>query len=96
MQGGYSHLRYNVDGHLVEARDEAKNRSLRYVNNAQGLVLKREEIASGSTYKRQDYYYLDGKQIGAVASVGYGTLRGLVSGGIQSQVNGQRPNWGRL
>ncbi|MBN3005493.1 TNT domain-containing protein [Chromobacterium alkanivorans] len=31
-----------------------------------------------------------------VASVGYGTLRGLVSGGIQSQVNGQRPNWSAI
>ncbi|MCD5364129.1 hypothetical protein [Chromobacterium aquaticum] len=71
MQGGYSHLRYNVNGHLVEARDEAKNRSLRYVNNAQGRVLKREETAKGSTYKRQDYYcYLDGKQIGAVGNDG--------------------------
>ncbi|WP_206119070.1 LysM peptidoglycan-binding domain-containing protein [Chromobacterium fluminis] len=69
-QPGYSHLRYNVNGHLIEARDEAKNRSLRYVNNAQGLVLKREEIASGSTYKRQDYYFLDGKQIGSVGNDG--------------------------
>ena len=31
---GYSHLRYNVNGHLVEARDEVGQRSLRYVNNA--------------------------------------------------------------
>ncbi|NHR08791.1 LysM peptidoglycan-binding domain-containing protein [Chromobacterium haemolyticum] len=67
---GYSHLRYNVNGHLAEARDEVGQRSLRYVNNAQGLVLKREEIAKGSTYKRQDYYYLDGKQIGSVGNDG--------------------------
>ncbi|NHR08737.1 LysM peptidoglycan-binding domain-containing protein [Chromobacterium haemolyticum] len=67
---GYSHLSYNVNGHLAEARDEVGQRSLRYVNNAQGLVLKREEIAKGSTYKRQDYYYLDGKQIGSVGNDG--------------------------
>lgn len=70
MQSGYSHLSYNVNGHLAEARDEVGQRSLRYVNNAQGLVLKREEIAKGSTYKRQDYYYLDGKQIGSVGNDG--------------------------
>ncbi|OQS31727.1 LysM peptidoglycan-binding domain-containing protein, partial [Chromobacterium haemolyticum] len=69
-QQGYSHLSYNVNGHLAEARDEVGQRSLRYVNNAQGLVLKREEIAKGSTYKRQDYYFLDGKQIGAVGNDG--------------------------
>ncbi|OQS43057.1 hypothetical protein, partial [Chromobacterium haemolyticum] len=28
--------------------------------------------------------------------VGYGTLRGLVSGGIQSQLTGQRPNWSAI
>ncbi|MCP1293390.1 hypothetical protein NK214_24750, partial [Chromobacterium sp. S0633] len=67
---GYSHLSYNVNGHLAEARDEVGQRSLRYVNNAQGLVLKREEIAKGSTYKRQDYYFLDGKQIGSVGNDG--------------------------
>ncbi|WP_219909551.1 hypothetical protein [Chromobacterium haemolyticum] len=31
-----------------------------------------------------------------VAGVGYGTLRGLVSGGIQSQLTGQRPNWSAI
>ncbi|OHX13374.1 hypothetical protein BI347_07510 [Chromobacterium sphagni] len=67
---GYSHLTYDVNGHLKEAIDEQGQRSLRYVNNAQGLVLKREEVDHGTTYKKQDYYYLDGKQVGAVGNDG--------------------------
>ncbi|QND90071.1 RHS repeat/ LysM domain-containing protein [Chromobacterium vaccinii] len=67
---GYSHLTYDVNGHLKEAIDEQGQRSLRYVNNAQGLVLKREEVDRSTTYKKQDYYYLDGKQVGAVGNDG--------------------------
>ncbi|MEN2428929.1 LysM peptidoglycan-binding domain-containing protein, partial [Chromobacterium vaccinii] len=67
---GTSHLRYDANGHLAEAIDEVANRSLRYVSNAQGLVLRREELNKGSTYKKQDYYYLDGKQVGAVGNDG--------------------------
>ncbi|WP_217806154.1 LysM peptidoglycan-binding domain-containing protein [Chromobacterium violaceum] len=67
---GYSHLTYDLNGHLKEAIDEQGQRSLRYVNNAQGLVLKREEVDHGTTYKKQDYYYLDGKQVGAVGNDG--------------------------
>ncbi|MCP1293372.1 hypothetical protein NK214_24650, partial [Chromobacterium sp. S0633] len=36
------------------------------------------------------------KSSAPVAGVGYGTLRGLVSGGIQSQLTGQRPNWSAI
>ncbi|MEO4031027.1 LysM peptidoglycan-binding domain-containing protein, partial [Chromobacterium vaccinii] len=67
---GYSHLTYDVNGHLKEAIDEQGQRSLRYVNNAQGLVLKWEEVDHGTTYKKQDYYYLDGKQVGAIGNDG--------------------------
>ncbi|WP_229804756.1 LysM peptidoglycan-binding domain-containing protein [Paludibacterium paludis] len=69
-QKGTSHLVYDVNGHLKEARDEVGQRSLRYTNNAQGLVLKREEIDKGTTYKRQEYYYLDGRQVGSVGNDG--------------------------
>ncbi|OQS08061.1 hypothetical protein B0T37_22015 [Chromobacterium violaceum] len=67
---GTSHLKYDANGHLAEAIDEVANRSLRYVSNAQGLVLRREELNKGSTYKKQDYYYLDGKQVGAAGNDG--------------------------
>ncbi|MGY8628250.1 LysM peptidoglycan-binding domain-containing protein [Chromobacterium violaceum] len=69
-QPGISHLTYDVNGHLKEAIDETKHRSLRYVNDAQGVVIRREEIDNLSVYKKQDYYYVDGKQVGAVGNDG--------------------------
>ncbi|MEO4031082.1 hypothetical protein ABH313_23880, partial [Chromobacterium vaccinii] len=69
-QPGISHLTYDVNGHLKEAIDEKGRRSLRYVNDAQGVVIRREEIDKGSVYKKQDYYYVDGKQVGAVGNDG--------------------------
>ncbi|MCD4487153.1 LysM peptidoglycan-binding domain-containing protein, partial [Chromobacterium vaccinii] len=69
-QPGISHLTYDVNGHLKEAIDEKGQRSLRYVNDAQGVVIRREEIDKQNVYKRQDYYYVDGKQVGAVGNDG--------------------------
>ncbi|QND84809.1 RHS repeat/ LysM domain-containing protein [Chromobacterium vaccinii] len=69
-QPGISHLTYDVNGHLKEAIDEKGQRSLRYVNDAQGVVIRREEIDKQSVYKKQDYYYVDGKQVGAVGNDG--------------------------
>ncbi|WP_249605546.1 LysM peptidoglycan-binding domain-containing protein, partial [Chromobacterium sp. IRSSSOUMB001] len=67
---GISHLTYDVNGHLREAIDEQGQRSLRYINDAQGVVIRREELDKQSVYKRQDYYYVDGKQVGAVGNDG--------------------------
>ncbi|MCP1290406.1 LysM peptidoglycan-binding domain-containing protein [Chromobacterium sp. S0633] len=67
---GISHLTYDVNGHLKEAIDEQGQRSLRYINDAQGVVIRREELDKQSVYKRQDYYYVDGKQVGAVGNDG--------------------------
>ncbi|MGY8627963.1 LysM peptidoglycan-binding domain-containing protein [Chromobacterium violaceum] len=69
-QPGISHLTYDVNGHLKEAIDEKGQRSLRYVNDAQGVVIRREEIDKQSIYKKQDYYYVDSKQVGAVGNDG--------------------------
>ncbi|OQS08036.1 hypothetical protein B0T37_22155, partial [Chromobacterium violaceum] len=63
-------LTYDVNGHLKEAIDEVGQRSLRYVNDGQGVVIRREEIDKQSVYKKQDYYYVDGKQVGAVGNDG--------------------------
>ncbi|POZ60785.1 LysM peptidoglycan-binding domain-containing protein, partial [Chromobacterium alticapitis] len=69
-QPGISHLSYDVNGHLKEAVDERGHRSLRYVNDAQGVVIRREEVDHASLFKKQDYYYVDGRQVGAVGNDG--------------------------
>ncbi|MGE8357818.1 MAG: LysM peptidoglycan-binding domain-containing protein, partial [Microvirgula sp.] len=69
-QAGVSHYRYNQNGHLLEARDEAGQRHFRYTSNAQGLVLQRDEISENRLNLRHDYYYLDGQRIGDVGNDG--------------------------
>ncbi|MEN7429103.1 LysM peptidoglycan-binding domain-containing protein [Chromobacterium sp. TRC.1.1.SA] len=69
-RSGISHLTYDVNGHLKMAIDEEKHRSLSYINNAQGLVLQRDESSDSGVFKSQSYYYLDGKQVGAVGNDG--------------------------
>jgi YD repeat-containing protein len=66
---GISHHTYNVNGHLKNAIDETGNRTFRYVTNAQGLILKREELDK-SVYRHHNYYYLDSKRIGDVGNDG--------------------------
>jgi YD repeat-containing protein len=75
---GYSELKYDVNGHLVGANDAgndgirgtADDRTFRYVNDAQGLILFRDEIAGGTINRVQRYYYVDGKRIGDVGNDG--------------------------
>ncbi|WP_158253798.1 LysM peptidoglycan-binding domain-containing protein [Chromobacterium alticapitis] len=72
---GVSHLSYDANGHLKEVIDDKDDpvnghRHLRYITDAQGVVVRREEIDQQSTYKKQDYYYVDGKQVGAVGNDG--------------------------
>ncbi|WP_315385005.1 LysM peptidoglycan-binding domain-containing protein [Microvirgula aerodenitrificans] len=69
-KAGVSHYRYNQNGHMLEARDEAGQRHFRYTSNAQGLVLQRDEISENRLNLRHDYYYLDGQRIGDVGNDG--------------------------
>ncbi|WP_124553669.1 LysM peptidoglycan-binding domain-containing protein [Methylophilus methylotrophus] len=76
---GYSELKYDVNGHLKGANDAGSDarigtgddRSFRYVNDAQGLILLRDEIAGGVVNKVQRYYYVNGKRVGDVGSDGF-------------------------
>jgi YD repeat-containing protein len=76
---GYSELKYDVNGHLIGANDAgadgsrgtADDRSFRYVNDAQGLILLRDEIAGSVVNKVQRYYYVNGKRVGDVGSDGF-------------------------
>lgn len=73
---GFSHYKYDVNGHLIMAADIIGNRSYFYTTNAQGLILKREEfegvLQNKGTIARQfhNYYYLDGHRIGDVGNDG--------------------------
>jgi YD repeat-containing protein len=77
-KSGYSELKYDVNGHLAGANDAgsdgnrgtADDRSFRYVSDAQGLILLRDEIAANSVNKVQRYYYVDGKRVGDVGNEG--------------------------
>jgi len=48
----------NVNGHLAVAVDRSGKRSFRYVNDAQGLILLRDEIAGNSVNRVQRFYYV--------------------------------------
>ncbi|MDO9005289.1 MAG: hypothetical protein Q7V20_17725 [Aquabacterium sp.] len=65
---GASHFVYDSRGTLVEAVDEMATggpRRLRYVTNAQGLILMRDELgAGGSINKTQTYFYVNGQRVG--------------------------------
>ncbi|WP_229804943.1 LysM peptidoglycan-binding domain-containing protein [Paludibacterium paludis] len=71
---GFSKLTYDVNGHIATSEDAQRHLQRRYVNNAQGLVLQRQEFSEtkdGYTmFKRQAYYYLDGKEVGAIGDDG--------------------------
>jgi YD repeat-containing protein len=67
---GYSELQYDANGHLKGAVDRSGNRSFRYVNDAQGLILFRDEIAGGTVNRVHRYYYVDGKRVGDVGNDG--------------------------
>ncbi|WP_220272938.1 LysM peptidoglycan-binding domain-containing protein [Aquitalea aquatica] len=66
-KSGTSHYTYDINGHLKAAIDEVGSRRFGYISNAQGLILKRDEIA-GSVNQRHDYYYLDGQRVGDVGN----------------------------
>lgn len=68
-KAGTSHLLYDVNGHLKEARDEAGKTGFRYTTNAEGLILSREEYMPNAL-RLQRYYYLDGKRVGDVGNGG--------------------------
>ncbi|WP_229008360.1 LysM peptidoglycan-binding domain-containing protein [Methylophilus sp. Leaf408] len=77
---GYSDLKYDVNGHLAGANDagadgnrgSADDRSFRYVTDAQGLILLRDEIAGTSVNRVQRFYYVNGKRVGDVGNDGPG------------------------
>lgn len=54
---GYSELTYDVNGHLMRAEDRHGNRTLSYITDAQGIILRREERTGGTLVQSRDIYY---------------------------------------
>ncbi|WP_050465656.1 LysM peptidoglycan-binding domain-containing protein [Herbaspirillum autotrophicum] len=79
-QPGFSQFGYDVNGHSSYARDESGNRSFRYWTDADGQVLKRDELIGGSfdpatgvvngasKNRSHNYYYFDGHRVGDVGN----------------------------
>lgn len=67
---GYSQFQYDANGNLKQVNDNVGNRALRYVTNAEGLILKRDEIANLSVNKTHYWYYANGRKIGDVGNDG--------------------------
>jgi len=75
---GFSDMQYDVNGHLKLAidhqYDNGGGRSLGYINDHNGQVLRRFEIQSGQTLKTNYFYYLDGKGVGEIKADSSGVL----------------------
>jgi YD repeat-containing protein len=79
---GYSNFEYDVNGHLKQVDDPMGGRAIRYVTDAQGQVLVRDDISGGtanaqgvvtnaaSIDKHHVFYYLDEHRIGDVGNDG--------------------------
>lgn len=69
-QAGYSDLSYDVNGHLIGAVDHVGNRTIRYVSDAQGQILLRDELAGNKVNKLDRYHYIDGQRVGDTGNTG--------------------------
>ncbi|MBI2308425.1 MAG: LysM peptidoglycan-binding domain-containing protein [Rhodocyclales bacterium] len=75
---GMSSLAYDVNGHLQSATDAGKDGQigtaddirLDYIDNAQGLTLRRDQVYGTTVAKTRQYLYLDGHGIGDVGNDG--------------------------
>lgn len=62
---GTSNFGYDVNGHINFVDDVIGDRHMRYVNNAQGLIMRRDEIGlANSVNKYENYFYVDGHRYG--------------------------------
>ncbi|EUJ10302.1 Rhs family protein [Methylophilaceae bacterium 11] len=64
---GYSDIQYDVNGHISGAIDRQGNRNFRYISDAQGVVLLRDEI-TGAIERPNYRYYASTYNAGSVAN----------------------------
>ncbi|WKB56040.1 LysM peptidoglycan-binding domain-containing protein [Eleftheria terrae] len=67
---GYSNMEYDENGHVKAAIDVVEKRSFRYVSNAQGLIMQRDEIEASKVNRIHRYYYVNGVRVGDVGNDG--------------------------
>lgn len=75
---GISAYSYNVNGHLSSAVDAgadgsvgtADDVSFSYLDNAQGLTLRRDQMKGGGLDKQHRYLYLNGQTVGDIGNDG--------------------------
>jgi len=84
---GFSHFEYDVNGNLKQVDDVMAGRAIRFVTDAEGLILVRDEISGGSANaqgvvtnagtidKHHEFYYFDGKRIGDLWNEHYFEVR---------------------
>lgn len=69
-QPGWSRFEYDKNGHVVGIHDVAANRNQGYINNAQGLILRRSESVGDNFNRYRNFFYLNGKRIGDLSNDG--------------------------
>ena len=79
---GFSHFDYDVNGHLKQVGDSAGMRSISYINDAQGQIMLRSEMAGGTVNtltgavnggtvnRKHNFYYFNGHTVGDVGNDG--------------------------
>src|SRR5262249_7229041 len=70
---GFSKFPYDVNGHLAKVSDVVADRNLSYALDADGRILRRNELVGSASSRTQYYYYLNGIGIGDAG--GFGTSR---------------------
>ncbi|MBW8756182.1 MAG: hypothetical protein JF586_01100, partial [Burkholderiales bacterium] len=65
---GLSQLSYDVNGYLIQARDNASGRTLTYTNSAHGLVIKRVDQTPGQKEVDDYWYYANDHVVGDVST----------------------------
>ncbi|MCW7537965.1 LysM peptidoglycan-binding domain-containing protein [Aquabacterium sp. A7-Y] len=68
---GYASIEYDVNGHVKAAIDVQQDRRFKHVTDAQGLILRRDEVVQGGfNNRRHRYYYVNGVRVGDVGNDG--------------------------
>lgn len=69
---GSSSFSFDVNGHAsgTTIYDKSGYRSFKYVNDAQGMVLSRDEQVNGQTARTRMYFYVNGARVGDVSNDG--------------------------
>ena len=71
---GFSKFTYDVNGNVLQVQDVAGNRTLNYLNDGEGHVLRRQEFSGTTLTKTHEFYFVNGQQVGDVGNDGQSEL----------------------